>query len=187
MGQHIVDAVLVALYVVGLQYFLCAEEGVRIVPLLSTVAQTVIRLDVLPTFPTEYQLHDVYLGYVSDTRLMLDIEARTYVVNKLIVVLEVLRMVLAHGHQIGTVVVILGAVLGSIGLVEVNLEVIVLQRIGGRCLVAVCGVDISLGYRVEVRVVILPFLHRLAHLVCRHLHRCEGIAVRTLVVYEQIA
>ena len=118
---------------------------------------------------------------------MLDIEARTYVVNKLIVVLEILRMVLAHGHQIGTVVVILGAVLGRIALVEVNLEVIVLQCIGGRCLVAVCGVDISLGYRVEVRVVILPFLHRLAHLVSRHLHRCEGVAVRTLVVYEQIA
>ena len=123
---------------VELQHLFCTVKAVE----GETCYDTVVACGVLHRLldlVVELQLGIPDVGYVSDTTRILDIETRTNLVEEIPVGLEVLRMIHEGIHHVRTVVLVGLAILGSIWLVQINLESHrrAVQVIGGARLIVV--------------------------------------------------
>ena len=143
----------------------------------------------LLNLPVELQLSVPDVGHVSDTAGVLDVESRAYVVEEAVVRLEVLRMLHVSVHDVGTVVLVGLSVSCLVRPVEIDSERLgraLAQVVGGAGKFVVLANPSALE-GIIVGVIFLVFRHRLAHLVCRHLHGCQRVAVDGFVGNQQEA
>ena len=171
---------------IGLKCLLRTIDTIEAISFGDTVGDTIGCLDGLLARPVELHLCVPNVSHISDTTLMLDVETGAYILQELIVGLEVLWMLHECLQHVCTIVIVSHAIL-DVRFVQVNLEVTrsLGEAVGGTVVIAVLS-DVAFSYRVEVGQIVLVLRHRLTHLVCRHLHRGEGVAVGALVADEQV-
>ena len=113
----------IVLNLVELQYLFCTIETVVSDAYSCTVCNAVLCLDGLVAGPVEDKLCIPDLSHVTCTAYILDIEARTNIVQELVVGLEVLRMFSVCLHDVRTVVLVCLTIF-LVLLIQVNLEVL---------------------------------------------------------------